>query len=492
MAELQIPQSRLACGNYVGAQWVKASGSRREVLSPYTNQVIGEFFESTSGDVESAVKTAHSAFAEWSQMPLKERCQILFRWREVLLRDLEQISVTAALECGKTVDEARAGVLKGIEILEFATAAQNFDLGGQMEVSRGVTCAYQRTALGVVAGITPFNFPAMVPMWMIPLALVVGNCFVWKPSDKTPLTSTWIANTLTEAGLPKGVFSVVQGGQTTVEFLLDHPFIRAVGFVGSTPVARSVYQRATLHDKRVLALGGAKNHIILLPDADPEVAGSGIADSFTGCAGQRCMAASVLVTVGDCESLIEKIVNAARTKQPGVNMGAIITRQSRERLVSAINQAEKEGVRVVLDGRHGHPPSAYAQGNWLGPTVLDLVRPGSTAACDELFGPILSIIRTKTLSEAIHLQNSSPFGNAASVFTRDGGLAQRVVRESRAGMIGVNIGVPVPREPFSFGGTQASKFGHGDITGHSGIEFWSERKKITIKWNQNSDRTWMS
>ena len=492
MNQIQLPDGQLDCGNYIGGGWRVGSGAARQVVSPYTGQVVSEFKESPADDVNRAVEGAQAGFQQWSAFPLKERCQVLFTWRQILLRDLNSISQVVALESGKTVEEAKAGLLKGIEVLEFATATQNFDLGGHMEVSRGVTCNYQRIPLGVVTGITPFNFPAMVPMWMIPIALVGGNAFLWKPSDKTPLTSTLIANTLAEAGLPPGALTVIQGGQATVQAIIDHKLVQAVGFVGSTPVAQSIYQRAANKGKRVLALGGAKNHIILLPDADPDVTYSGIADSFTGCAGQRCMAASVLVAVGDCEALIKGIVESAKAKKLGLNMGAIINSASRERLVAAITQAEQEGARILLDGRDATPPIDFAGGFWLGPTVIDLVRPGSTAACDELFGPILSVIRVENLSEALALENSNPYGNAASVFTRDGAMAQRVCQQARAGMIGVNIGVPVPREPFSFGGIQASKFGQGDITGPSGLDFWTERKKITVKWGAQSDHNWMS
>jgi malonate-semialdehyde dehydrogenase (acetylating)/methylmalonate-semialdehyde dehydrogenase len=482
----------IECGNFVAGKWATAGSQKSEVRSPYTGAVIGNLHWAGAREIDEAVSAAARAAVEWRRVPLKERCAVLLRFREILLRDLDLLAESASRECGKTPAEARAGVQKGIEVLEFAASLQNLDQGGKMEVSRGVTCEYRREPLGVVAGITPFNFPAMVPMWMIPIAIAVGNAFIWKPSDKTPLTSIPLANAAKEAGIPDGVLSVVQGGSETVLALLDHPGIAAAGFVGSSPVARAVYLRGTSKGKRVLALGGAKNHIILMPDAEAEMASRGITDSYTGCAGQRCMAASVLIAVGDCDRVIEGIVAQSRKIRVGEDMGAIITRESLERLNAAIEQAPKDGARILLDGRGAKPPEKFKGGNWLGPTILDGVRPGSQAACDELFGPVLSIVRAGTLSEALAIQAKSPYGNAASVFTSSGAIAARVAEEAHAGMVGVNIGVPVPREPFSFGGIGESRFGHGDITGIDGVAFWSQLKKVTTKWVQSQDRNWMS
>lgn len=490
--KIQIPKQLLECTNFSGGQWTMGHGPAFQVLSPYSGTVIGKLAASTRADVDAAVATAKKASLGWAKTPLKERCGVMFNFRQILLRDLDAISHSAALECGKTHAEARAGVLKGVEVLEFALSLQNMDEGGKMEVSRGVFCEYRREPMGVVAGITPFNFPAMVPMWMMPIALTLGNSFVWKPSDKTPLTSMPLARALKEAGLPDGVLTIVQGGKETVEAILDHPDIAAVGFVGSTPVARSVYQRGTSHGKRVLALGGAKNHIILMPDAEPEMASRGITDSFTGCAGQRCMAASVLLAVGDSDAIVNQIIEKSRAMKVPDDMGAIITRESRERLVQAIGRAGDDGAKIVVDGRKANVSGEYAGGNWLAPTVLDQVKPGSQAATDELFGPILSVIRVKTLSDALAIENASPFGNAASVFTSSGAIAERVANDARAGMVGVNIGVPVPREPFSFGGMYDSKFGQGDITGPSSLDFWSQQKKVTTKWVTPTDKNWMN
>jgi len=480
------------CMNFVGGNWVRGTGATSTVTSPWNGATLGTLHHSTSDDVNAAVTKAHEGFLKWSKFSMKDRCAVLFRFREILLRDADKIAAQASNECGKLHAEAKAGLMKGIEVLEFALSLQNLDQGGKMEVSRGVWCEYRREPLGVVAGITPFNFPAMVPMWMIPIAIAVGNAFLWKPSDKTPLTSILIANAAKEAGIPDGVLTVVQGGRQTVEAVIDHPGIAAIGFVGSSHVAKLVYQRGSQHGKRVLALGGAKNHIILMPDAEIEMASRGIADSFTGCAGQRCMAASVLLAVGDSQKLIDQVVAKASAMDLGKDMGALITSESRKKLHEAIARAEAEGAKVLLDGRKAAAPRGMEGGNWLAPTIIDGVKPGSQAACDELFGPVLSIIRVNNLSEALAIENANPYGNAASVFTTTGAVAERVAQEAKAGMVGINIGVPVPREPFSFGGIQESRFGHGDITGEGGVEFWSHLKKLTTKWVNPTDKNWMN
>lgn len=486
----------IQCNNFVGGQFIPAKGALTPVVSPYTGKPIGQFHQSTSSDVDAAVKIAKQAATTWGKTPPKERAALLLNLRNILLRDIESISKQISQESGKTFAEARAGLMKGVEVLEFATALQNSDQGGRMQVSRGVFCEYRREPLGVVAGITPFNFPAMVPMWMIPIALGTGNCFVWKPSDKVPLTSNLIAKAIAEAGFPAGSFTVVQGGKDAVEAILDHKDISAVGFVGSTPIAHKVYSRGTSHGKRVLALGGAKNPIILMPDADMTISAQNIADSFTGCAGQRCMAASVLLAVEDNEGKTQKLIDAIVEKARGIRadqeMGAIISKESLDRIHKGIEQAVKDGAKIILDGRNPKVRSEHQGGNWLNPTILDNVKPGSQAACDELFGPVISIVRVKNLSEALAFEASSGYGNACSVFTQSGPVAERVANEATAGMIGVNIGVPVPREPFSFGGSKTSKFGSGDITGDTGVDFWTQLKKVTVKWAEGSDKNWMS
>lgn len=492
MNTITRPSSPTTVKNFIKGQWTDGSGEKVHIESPYFGDSVGEVTFSSKADVDSAVAHAKEAFSSWKATPLKERTQIMFRFRDILHRDIDKISNTICVENGKTFGEAKAEIMKGIEVLEYAISLQNKDMGGKMEVSRGVHCEYRREALGVIANITPFNFPAMVPMWTIPIALTVGNCYLWKPSEKTPLTSIAIADALKEAGLPDGVFSVVQGGKDAVEAIIDHPDVPAIGFVGSSKIAKLVYQRGSHLGKRVLALGGAKNHIVLLPDADPVMAGTGISDSFTGCAGQRCMAASVLLAVGNTDKQIQKIAERAKSQTLGESMGAIITKEQVSFLNEAIDRAVKEGATILLDGRLTSKPKGMENGFWLGPTILDNVKAGSEAATFELFGPVLSIIRVENISEAMKIENSVEYGNACSVFTDSGALAEQVASQASAGMVGINIGVPVPREPFSFGGINYSKFGHGDITGDHSLNFWSNIKKVTTKWQMQKDANWMS
>jgi len=493
MLETQLFKEPMECPNFSAQGWKAGSSRPFDIISPYTNQPIGRSYESSKDDVREVIQAAAKASQEWGAMPIKDRTQYMYRFRQNLLDESEKIAQVASSESGKTFAEARAGLMKGVEVLEFALSLQNMDASERMQVSRGVYCEYRREPLGVVAGITPFNFPAMVPTWMLPIAITLGNSFVWKPSDKTPLTSLLLAEAFEKTGAPQGVLSTVQGGRETVEAILDDPEVKAVGFVGSTPIARSVYQRGAQNFKRVLALGGAKNHVVLMPDAQKEIAAPGITASFTGCAGQRCMAASVLLAVGDVDPIIDEVVQKAQGIQLGEQMGAIISKDSLEKLNQAIAQAEKDGANILLDGRNPQNiPENYKEGNWLAPTILDNVKPGSQAANEELFGPVLSIIRCNDLKEALKIENANPFGNAASVFTQSGGIAEAVAQNARAGMVGVNIGVPVPREPFSFGGLYESKFGYGDITGKSSLDFWSNTKKVTTKWARQLDQNWMS
>jgi malonate-semialdehyde dehydrogenase (acetylating)/methylmalonate-semialdehyde dehydrogenase len=489
---VSIPQDVMTCSNFINGSWVHGEAGSLSIHSPYNGKLIGQVSLPSKGQISQALTIAQAAQVEWGRTPMKERAKVLFNFRNILLRDLDKISHLKSSESGKTFEEGKAGLMKGIEVLEFALALQNMDVGGRMEVSRGVACEYRRIPLGVVANITPFNFPAMVPMWTIPICLALGNAYVWKPSDKTPLTSIEIANALKEAGLPPGLFTILHGGSETVDAIIEDPAVKAVGFVGSTKVAKIVYSKATSLGKRALCMGGAKNHIILLPDANPDLAGVGISDSFTGCAGQRCMAASVLLAVGDVEAHIGKIITRASSLKLGKDMGAIITRAQRDFLVEAITRAEKQGAKILLDGRKEKAPEGMEEGNWIGATILDHVEAGSEAQTVELFGPILSIIRCKDITQAMSIQNTSLYGNACSVFTNSGALAERVIRDAKAGMVGVNVGVPVPREPFSFGGIAASKFGHGDITGEHSLDFWSDVKKVTIKWEKQNDSNWMS
>jgi malonate-semialdehyde dehydrogenase (acetylating) / methylmalonate-semialdehyde dehydrogenase len=491
-ALVEIPDRLVPCLNFVGGNFVAGSGPTLEVRSPYTGAHIGELRVSSAADVARAVQAAALAFPGWRATPLRERVEPLLKLRALLLAELPGLSQTVALESGKTPDEARAGLMRGIEVIDFAASLPNFDQGGARDVSRGVSCEYRREPLGVVVGITPFNFPLMVPLWMIPVALTTGNCFILKPSEKVPLSACRLAELAQAAGYPPGVFSVVHGDAGTVMALAEHPEVRALGFVGSSRAAEAVYARAASSGKRALCLGGAKNQMIVAPDADPRLTVKTVVDSFTGCAGQRCMAGSLLVAVAEAERFIGDIRDVASRIQVGRDMGAIIDKGAAERIVKAIEGAEREGAHVLLDGRGPHVPEACSNGSWVGPTVLDHVRPDMHCAQDEIFGPVLSVIRVPTLEAALELERMNPYGNATSVFTSSGAVARLVSERSSSGMIGVNVGVPVPREPFGFGGTKRSKFGHGDITGPDAVDFWTDLKKITVKWMLQPDATWMS
>jgi len=489
---VEVPESIVTCRNLVGGEWHTSASPHVDVVSPYTGKAIGRVPLSTADEVARAVLAAGKAAPDWRRMPIKERTQLMFRFRDLVLQNLDRLAHSAASEAGKTVAEARAGVLKGIEVVEFALSLQNLDDGGALEVSRGVSCEVRREPLGVVAGITPFNFPAMVPMWLFPIAITLGNTFVLKPSEKVPLTPQLLGELMMAAGFPPGVFNIVNGAKDTVEALIDHPEIQAVGFVGSTPAARAVYARASASGKRALCLGGAKNHLIVVPDADPEVTVPGVVDSFTGCAGQRCMAASLLVAVGDTDKLIDKIVERASQIRPGQDMGALIDRAAVDRIRGAIGKAGDDGAVVRVDGRKKPAPAGYEDGNWVAPSIIDRADPAWECATRELFGPVLTIVRVKTLDEALALSDQNPYGNATSVFTTNGAVARYVAERAQSGMVGVNIGVPVPREPFSFGGTKASRYGSGDITGRGAVDLWTHLKKITSKWAVQPDATWMS
>jgi malonate-semialdehyde dehydrogenase (acetylating)/methylmalonate-semialdehyde dehydrogenase len=466
------------------------------VKSPYFGSPIASIPRSDAACVARVVSEAKKASSAWAKTPLKERCQTLLVFRQMILEQLDHLSYLAALESGKTIAEGRAGVQKGIEVLDFAVSSQNMDFGHISEVSRGVACHSVREPLGVVAGITPFNFPAMVPMWMIPLAIVMGNAFVLKPSEKVPLTATELARLASKAGIPNGIFCVLHGDAQTARALVEHEDVKALAFVGSTPVAKSLFGLASTMGKRSLCLGGAKNCLMVAPDCDPELTAKGILASFTGCAGQRCMAASLLIMIDSNSSpdrgVLAEVLAKARTIRLGQDMGAIISAEALASHHRAIVEAKGQGAVVLLDGREAPAPKEYQGGYWLGPTILDQAKIEMSCAQQELFGPILTVVHVKTLSEAMAIEASLPYGNATSIFTNSGKTAKYVAEQASAGMVGINIGVPVPREPFSFGGTKASKFGHGDITGLEGLMFWSHLKKVSSKWSEQADQNWMS
>ncbi len=487
-----IPKESRRLKNYIGGKWMASSAAEYlPVMNPSIGQDIAEVPLSGIRDLEETVTAAGRAFQSWSTMPIKERAQIFYRYKALLEKNTQALAEVVHEENGKTMSEAIAEIEKSIEVTEFACSVPQLAAGEILEVSKGVECRIDRYPLGVVASITPFNFPNMVPHWTIPNALVLGNTLILKPSEQVPLSACKIADLLKEAGLPDGVFNIVNGSRAVVEAICDHPGIQAVSFVGSTRVAKIVYTRATAQLKRALCLGGAKNHLIVLPDANEEMTASNVAASMSGCAGQRCMAASAMVAVGDVERIIQKLCDEAKKIVPGKNLGAVISKKAKERIEGYISEAEKQGAKVLVDGRNAVVPGKE-NGYYVGPTIIDFVRPEMKIAQEEVFGPVLSIIRTKNVDEAIKIENSSPYGNAASVFTQSGGMARYVIERASAGMIGVNIGVPVPREPFSFGGWNESKFGAGDITGKSSIEFFTKLKKTTTKWNPESKVNWMS
>ncbi|MFZ1370879.1 MAG: CoA-acylating methylmalonate-semialdehyde dehydrogenase [Ferruginibacter sp.] len=478
--------------NFIGGKFVNVqSDLSLEVVSPIDGNLLSVVPMSSKKDLDDAVKAAKAAFAGWSKTPIKERVQVFFRYKILLEKNLQELAALCSEENGKTYSESVAEIEKSIELTEFACSLPQLVTGEILEVSRGVECRTEHVPLGVVASIVPFNFPSMVPNWTLPNAIALGNCMIMKPSEKVPLSCGRLAELLKEAGLPDGVFNIVHGDVTIVEAICDHPGIEAISFVGSTKVAKIVYQRATSNYKRCLALGGAKNHLMVLPDAIPGMTAQNVAASMSGCAGQRCMAASAMIGVGNVDAIIDKICEEARKIIPGENLGAVINKESKERIERYIGEAERDGAKVLVDGRNAKV-NGKENGTYVGPTVIDFVTPEMSVAREEIFGPVISIMRTNTVDEALAIENKNPYGNAASVFTQNGAMARYIIDHASAGMIGVNVGVPVPREPFSFGGWNESKFGVGDITGKSSIEFWTKLKKSTTKWNAEAGVNWMS
>ncbi len=480
-----------ALKNYIDGKYVSGSGINLDVYAPSDGSIISVVPISKSEDVNQAVIAAQRAFPSWSATPIKERAQIFYRYKSLLEKNMNELALLVQEENGKTISESIAEVEKSIEVTEFACSMPQIAAGEVLEVSKGVDCHIEHCPLGVVASITPFNFPNMVPNWTIPNALVLGNCMILKPSEQVPISANKIAELLKEAGLPDGVFNIVHGTKDVVEAICDHPGIQAVSFVGSTKVAKIVYARATSNLKRALTLGGAKNHLIVLPDANVNMTASNVAASMSGCAGQRCMAASAMVAVGSVDHIINQLVEESKKIIPGKNLGAVISLQAKERIENYITEAEQQGAKILLDGRNCKV-EGKENGFYVGPTVIDFVKPEMRIAKEEVFGPVLAIIRAENVDTALSIQNSSMYGNAASVFTQNGGMAKYISERASAGMFGVNIGVPVPREPFSFGGWNESKFGTCDITGKSSIEFWTKLKKTTVKWNPDSKVNWMS
>ncbi|KAJ1723451.1 hypothetical protein LPJ53_002207 [Coemansia erecta] len=487
--------------NFIDNAFVAADASTETlaVTTPHTGAVIAHVPLSSASEVDAAVRSAKQAFPSWSQQTFKARASVLLRLLTLLQAHASELAELIVREHGKTLAEAHGDVAKGLETLEYAASLPQLASGHVQQVSGGVTCRDERIPLGVVCGIVPFNFPLMVPFWTIPLALGMGNTYVLKPSEKCPLTMLRVAELASQV-LPPGVLNLVNGGGRVAELLVDHADVRAVAFVGSSGVAKKVHQRASAQGKRVVALGGAKNHLVALPDCDVEMAARDIVVSFTGCAGQRCMAASVLLVVGEQPELLRRVVERAAQLVPGSSgslaMGPVIDQAAHDRITQAITHAaQTDQATVLLDGRTSTAFTAQQAehgGFWLGPTVLQHSGSADQAMRQEIFGPVLSVLQCRDLDHALEVENSSMHGNAACVYTRSGALAEYFERRVGAAMVGVNVGVPVPREPFSFGGTGESRFGYGDITGDAAIEFFSFRRKVTTKWGEPSEKSWMS
>ena len=465
-----------------------ASDRHGDVFNPSTGRVQARVPFCTADEIDRAVRAAAEALPAWSETPAVERARIMFRFREKLQARFEELAALVTREHGKTLAEARAEMQRGIEMVEFACGIPSLLMGQALEnLAPSVDCETSRHPVGVCVGITPFNFPSMVPLWMFPVAITCGNTFVLKPSEKVPLSAMKLGELLTEAGLPPGVFNIVHGDKSAVDALLTHPLVRAISFVGSTAVARHIYQTGTANGKRVQAAGGAKNHLIIMPDADLEQTVKALQLSAFGCAGERCMAGSVAVPVGRiADDLVEGLCRAGGTMKVGptdggaeVDMGPLITGAHRDRVSTYLDVAKTEGAEVALDGREFDLPDA---GFLLGPSVVDRVRPAMRLAREEIFGPVLSVVRVGDLDEALALGRQCEYGNGASIFTTSGWAAREFKRRFSAGMIGINVGVPAPMAWFPFTGWNKSFFGDLHIQGVEGIQFYTQQKMTLTRW----------
>jgi len=482
--------------NYINGQWVDSKSSDwLDVTNPATGEVIAKVPLSGASEVATAVEAAAAAFPEWRRTPPEDRIQPLFRLKQLLEDHIDELGRIITEENGKTFAEAKAELRRTIENVEVACGIPTMMQGYNLEdVARGIDESMIRQPLGVVAAITPFNFPGMVPFWFLPYAIACGNTFILKPSERVPLTVRRILELLEQTGLPKRVVSVVNGGKDVVNALIDHPKVLAISFVGSTPVARHVYARAGANGKRAQCQGGAKNHVIVLPDADMTMATQIISDSAFGCAGQRCLAVSVAVTVGDAQKTFrDSIADAAASLRvgngldEGVQMGPVITQQSKSRIESLIASGEKQGAKVLLDGRNAKIPKHEA-GNFVKPTILDNLPPTSELVDTEIFGPVLSLIHAKDMDEALAFLEHSAYGNQASLFTSSGSAARRFRYEAAAGNIGINIGVAAPMAYFPFSGWKDSFFGIMHAQGRDAIEFYTEKKIVIERWAKEHSR----
>ncbi len=466
-----------------GATYVGQSGRGGPVFNPATGRQSGQVDFASVEEVDNAVQAAKAAFPAWRALSLAKRAELLFAIRELVHERREEIAKLLTAEHGKVLSDAMGEVTRGLEVIEFCCGIPQLLKGGMTEqASTGVDVYSIRQPLGVVAGITPFNFPAMVPMWMWAPALACGNTFVLKPSEKDPSASLYTAELLKEAGVPDGVFSVIHGDKVAVDALLEHPDIAAISFVGSTPIAKYVYETATAHGKRCQALGGAKNHMVVLPDADIDMAADAAVSAAYGSAGERCMAISMVVAVGDvADPLIEAIkkripnVKIGDGMDPSSEMGPLVTREHRDKVASYI---EDGGGTVLVDGRESCPDEGF----FLAPSLIDDLKPGMRAYDDEIFGPVLGVTRVGSYDEAVRLVNDSPYGNGTAIFTRDGGVARQFQFEAQAGMVGINVPIPVPVAYYSFGGWKSSLFGDRHIYGPEGIDFYTRSKVVTSRW----------
>jgi len=464
------------------------SGVTAPVTNPATGQVTGQVALASVEDARTVIDAAAAAFPAWWDTSLTKRTQILFRFRELLNERKGELAEIITSEHGKVVSDALGEVSRGQEVVEFACGIPHLLKGGFTEnASTNVDVYSIRQPLGVVGIISPFNFPAMVPMWFFPIAIATGNTVVLKPSEKDPSASLWLADLWAEAGLPAGVFNVLQGDKTAVDELLVNPKVKSVSFVGSTPIAQYVYATGTAHDKRVQALGGAKNHAVILPDADLDLAADAMINAGFGSAGERCMAISAAVAVGPiADELVAKISDRARAIRTGdgtkdADMGPLVTKAHRDKVAAYIDAGESDGAKVVVDGRAVQADGGQ-DGFWLGPTLLDNVTPEMSVYTDEIFGPVLSVVRVETYDEAMELINANPYGNGTAIFTNDGGAARRFQNEVQVGMVGINVPIPVPMAYYSFGGWKASLFGDSHAHGMDGVQFFTRQKAITARW----------
>ncbi|MDQ6914037.1 MAG: CoA-acylating methylmalonate-semialdehyde dehydrogenase [Verrucomicrobiota bacterium] len=479
------------CPVFIGGKWREISGvGTSPVFNPSRGTTIAEVPLCGADVVDEAVQAAADAFPEWRDTPAIERARLFFRYRQLLEENFDRICESVTREHGKTLAEARGSVYRGIENVEYACAAPTLLMGDTLEnLARGVDCETMHQPLGVCVGITPFNFPAMVPMWMFPLALVCGNTFVLKPSEKVPLTVNLIIELLEKAGLPKGVLNVVHGGRDCVDALLRHPKVKAISFVGSSPIAKYIFEIGTQHGKRVQANGGAKNYIIVMPDADVSKTVEALSTAAFGCAGERCMAGSTAITVGKAaDHVLPSLVEAARAIKVGPtdtqaqpDMGPVITAQHRDRVMSLVANGEKEGAKIIADGRSVKVSDA-PNGFFLGATIVDQVRNEMEIAREEVFGPVLNVMRMEDLDAAIQIANKSSYGNGTAIFTNSGKAAREFKNRVKAGMVGINVGVPATMAMFPFTGWDESFYGDLHIQGKEGVQFYTQQKVVTTRW----------